>query len=90
MESLLVLHKKNKLTLRSLEDRYKNKKIRQVNYNILEEMISKEAENIELEMYKFIEKNDNIDKRYRTILVLITFIYIITCSYFIHELISKK
>lgn len=90
MESLLILHKKNKLSLQSLESKYRDKKIRRVNYDILKEMISNEAESIEVELYKFIEHNDTSEKRYRSILALITFIYIITCSYFINELISKK
>lgn len=85
MKSLLVLHKKNRESASILRGKFSSGKINENNYRTLQNRISKEAMNIETEMYTYIEEKEIIINQFKRIAGMISVIYAMGLIAFIYE-----
>lgn len=85
MKSLLVLHKKNRESASILRGKFSRGEINENNYRTLQNRISKEAMNIETEMYTYIEEKEIIINQFKRIAGMISVIYAMGLIAFIYE-----
>lgn len=85
MKSLLVLHQKNKKTEAELRLHYRNGKISKSNYIALKKLVDNEAFQIENEMYSYIKKEDVVSHHFRSIVGMISVIYMIGLAAIVHN-----
>ena len=85
MQSLLKLHKQNRKTSVDLKSKFLLNNISEHNYSNLLTLVDDERFFIENEMYDYIEKEDHSTSHFRKITGMISVLYAIGLSIFIHN-----